>query len=75
LQALVWVLADPERRERLLALTGLTGDALRAGVGDASLLGAVLDYLCGHEPDLLAASDALGVEPAAIAHARERLAA
>jgi hypothetical protein len=74
LSALVWVLADEDRRERLLALTGLTPDALRAGLGDVALLGAVLDFLCAHEPDLIAASDALGVTPETVVSARERLA-
>jgi len=36
-------------------------------------LTAVLDYLCGHEPDLIAAADALGVAPAQLAAAREKL--
>lgn len=68
------MLAEDDRRERLLALTGLTGDALRAGLGDPSLLAAVLDFLCAHEPDLIAASDAIGIQPQAIVTARERLA-
>jgi hypothetical protein len=33
----------------------------------------VLDFLCAHEPDLLAAAEALGLEPAALAAARESL--
>jgi hypothetical protein len=33
----------------------------------------VLDFLCAHEPDLLAAAGALGVSPAELAQARERL--
>jgi len=74
LGALGWVLGDGERAERLLALTGLTPDQLRAGLDDTAVLGAVLDFLFAHEPDLLAAAEALGVEPAALAAARERLA-
>lgn len=74
LAALGWVLADESRAERLLALTGLTPDELRAGLGDAGLLAAVLDFLAGHEADLVAAADALGVEPRDIVAARERLA-
>lgn len=73
LRALVWVLAAEDRAERLLSLTGLTPDALRAGVGDVGLLAAVLDFLCGHEPDLIAAAETLGVAPGEIANARERL--
>lgn len=57
----------------MLALTGLTPDALRDGLGDPAVLGAVLEFLATYEPDLLAAAEALGVEPAALMAARERL--
>jgi len=73
LAALGWVLGDGARAERLLGLTGLTPDELRAGLGDVAVLGAVLDFLCAHEPDLVAAADALGVSPGELASARERL--
>ena len=73
LSALGWVLSDQDRAERLLTLTGLTPDALREGLGDPALLGAVLDFLCAHEADLVAAADALGVAPAELAASRERL--
>lgn len=74
LAALGWVLADQDRAERLLALTGLTPDTLRAGLGDPALLVAVLDFLCAHEADLVAAAEALGVSPGELATARERIA-
>ena len=67
------MLSDQDRADRLLALTGLTPDALRGGLGDPALLGAVLDFLCAHEADLVAAADALGVPPADLAATRERL--
>ena len=73
LGALGWVLGDGPRAERLLSLTGLTSDELRAGLGDPALLGAVLDFLCAHEPDLVAAAQALDVTPAQLAAARESL--
>jgi hypothetical protein len=73
LSALGWVLADEDRAERLLALTGLTPEALREGLGDPAVLGAVLEFLCGHEADLVAAAHELGVEPQALAAAREKL--
>ena len=73
LGALGWVLGDGQRAERLLALTGLTADELRAGLGDPALLGAVLDFLAAHEPDLVAAAEELGVKPAELMAARERL--
>lgn len=74
LAALGWVLSDENRAQRLLALTGLTPDALRAGLGDPAVLGAVLEFLGSHEPDLLAAADALGVEPAELVDAARGLA-
>lgn len=73
LGALGWVLADQGRAERLLALTGLTPEALRGGLGDPGVLGAVLDFLASHEPDLVAAADFLQIEPADLMAARERL--
>lgn len=73
LGALGWVLGDAPRAERLLALTGLTVDDLRSGLGDPAVLGAVLDFLAAHEPDLVAAAEDLGVKPAELMAARERL--
>ena len=73
LGALGWVLSDGDRAERLLSLTGLTPEALRAGIGDPATLGAVLDFLCAHEPDLIAAAAALGAQPQALVSAREEL--
>ena len=75
LSALVWLLGEEDRAQRLLALTGMEPGDLRAGLGDPAVLGAVLEFLCAHEPDLVAAADALGVAPAQLAAARERLAA
>ncbi len=73
LSALGWVLGDPHRAERLLSLTGLTPDALRAGLRDQGVLQAVIEFLCSHEPDLIAAAEAIGVEPAQLAAAKESL--
>lgn len=75
MNALGWVLSDGDRAARFLALTGLTPDDLRASLGEPGTLAAVLEFLCSHEPDLMAAADALGVEPAELAGARERLGA
>jgi hypothetical protein len=74
LQALVWVLSDDRRAERLLALTGLDGDAMRARLSDPALLTAVLDFLAQHEPDLIACATALAVKPDDLINARERMA-
>jgi adenine/guanine phosphoribosyltransferase-like PRPP-binding protein len=73
LAALAWSLADQPRAERLLALTGLTPDDLRARLGDRRLLAAVIGFLETHEPDLIACAEALGVSPAALVEAGRRL--
>ena len=67
------MLGDDDRAARLLALTGLTPDVLRGGLGDPAILAAVIDFLCAHEPDLVAAADAIGVAPQDLAAAAERL--
>ena len=77
LSALGWILGDPARADRLLALTGITPDSLRSALGDPAalpeMLGAVLDFLLGNENDLLAAAVALAVAPEFFATAREQL--
>ena len=63
LGALTWVLSDERRAERLLAVTGLTPEGLRAGVGRRDVLGAVLGFLESYEPDLIACAADMGVRP------------
>ncbi len=67
------MLSDGDRAERFLALTGLTPDDLRAGIGEASVQGAVLDFLANHEADLVNAAFALDMSPAVIIAARKEL--
>jgi 2-hydroxychromene-2-carboxylate isomerase len=73
LAALGWAISDPARAERLLALTGLDPDSLRAGLGDRQLLAAILRFLEAYEPDLLACADEIGATPARLVEARRRL--
>jgi hypothetical protein len=73
LSALGWIIGQPDRAERLLSLTGLSPEALREGLGDPAVLGAVIEFLRAHEPDLIAAAEALGVEPGELASVAERL--
>ena len=44
LNALVWVLAEPDRADRFLALTGLEGDDIRGRITDPALLDGVLAW-------------------------------
>ncbi len=73
LRALVWTLELPDRADRLLAVTGLDPADLRGRVSDPAVLGATLAFLAAHEADLLACADALGVPPATLAAAADRL--
>ncbi|MDB5724008.1 MAG: hypothetical protein JWQ16_762 [Novosphingobium sp.] len=69
------MLSDEERADRLLALTGLTGDDLRERLGERPVLAAVLEYLCAYEPDLIGAAEHLGVGPQVLADAARVLSA
>lgn len=71
LQALAWILSDTTRAHRFLDLTGLTPDGLRATAGEPATHLAVLDFLCAHEPDLVAAAESLGIDPAGLVAARD----
>jgi hypothetical protein len=74
LNALVWVLQEPDRADRFLALTGLNGDDIRGRISDPALLDAVIGFLEAHEPDLIACARALEVAPAVLVSARGGLA-
>ena len=74
LDALAWVLEDGIRAHRFLDLTGLSAGGLRDTVTSPSTHRAILEFLCAHEPDLIAASEALGVTPQELATARDRIA-
>jgi hypothetical protein len=73
LSALAWIMSDDGRARRFLDLTGLTPETLRASLAERETHRAVLEFLCSHEPDLLAASEELMIEPAELAAARQGL--
>jgi Protein of unknown function (DUF3572) len=73
LQALVWALSDDARSDRLMALTGLTPDALRAGIAEPGMQAAILAYLENYEADLIACAADIGASPADLVAARREL--
>jgi hypothetical protein len=73
LSALTATLSDERRARRFLDLTGIGTDDLRRTAGDRHLLSALLAFLEGHEPDLLAVSQQIGVTPEALVGARRTL--
>ena len=73
LDARAWPLDAPLPAERLIGVTGLAPDDLRARLRDPAVLAACLAFLEAHEPDLLACAAATGTTPAALVAARARL--
>lgn len=71
--ALAWSLEDSRRAERLLGLTGLTTNDLRARIHRAEVQAAVLGFLEAHEPDLIECAEAIGVKPVDLVAARAEL--
>ena len=71
--ALGFLAEDTERLERFLALSGLGPHNLRRAAADPSFLSAVLEYLAGDEPLLLAFASRQGWPPADVVRARDVL--
>lgn len=74
LAALVFLTEDADRLGRFLNDTGLSPAELRATAGTPAGLAAVLDHLLADESLLMVFAAGAGIEPAAIAPAREVLA-
>jgi Protein of unknown function (DUF3572) len=70
IQMVGWIVSDPVRADRFLALTGLDGAAIRARITDPSLLDAAFGFLEGHQSDFIACADALGLSPERLAAVR-----
>ncbi len=73
LAALGWIIGEANRAERFLALTGITPDDLRHRITEPSVLDAGLGFLEGHQPDLIACAENLGVSPDRLITARGAL--
>lgn len=73
LLALATALSDERRARRFLDLTGIGTDELRSRAGDTALLAALIRFLEGYEPDLVAVAEAMDVTPAILVAAGRRL--
>ncbi|MBN8830936.1 MAG: DUF3572 domain-containing protein [Sphingomonadales bacterium] len=73
LRLIGWIVSDVARADRMVALTGLSPDDLRTSLGEPAVLVALMDFVINHEPDLVACAEALGVAPANLVAARERI--
>ncbi len=73
LAALAATLDEPRRAQRFLDLTGIGTDELRARAADPALLVSLIAFLEAHEPDLLAVSEAIGLNASQLIGARRAL--
>ena len=73
LSALAATLTDERRARRFLDLTGIGTDELRRRADDPYLLVSLLEILEAHEPDLLAVSEAIGLNAPDLIGARRAL--
>jgi hypothetical protein len=69
-KALLHLAEEPRRLAAFLAETGIGPDELRASVGDAATLVAVLDHVLANESELLAFAATAGIRPEAVMKAR-----
>ena len=73
LLALAATVSDERRALRFLDLTGIGTEELRSRAGDPDLLAALIRYLEGYEPDLIAVAGAIDVKPGDLVAARMQL--
>ena len=73
LQALTVTISDENRAQRLLDLSGLSPDDLRARATQPQVLAAVMSFLEAHEPDLVSVANAIGRKPEELVAARSAL--
>ena len=71
--ALGFLASEPDRLSRFLDICGLGPHNLRAAAADPGFLAAVLDYVAGDEPLLIAFAADQGLPPERIAAARRAM--
>lgn len=71
--ALSFLAAEPERLGAFLAETGVSPESLRTAARHPGFLPAVLDYLIGHETELVTFAAEQGSDPSVIVAARQVL--
>lgn len=74
IQALGFLASDQEELGRFLALTGLEPGQIREAAQEPGFLAGVLEYVCAHQPLLLAFARESGLDPAEIERGLEALA-
>jgi hypothetical protein len=63
LKALTFLVADPNRLSRFMALTGTAPETIRASASMPGFLSGVLEYLCGDQSLLLGLAGLEEIDP------------
>ena len=74
IRALGFLASDPEELGRFLALTGIEPGQIREAAQEPRFLAGVLEYICAHQPLLLAFARESGLHPPEIERGLEALA-
>jgi hypothetical protein len=72
-QGLSFLIEEPERLDRFLALTGLSPETIREVAREPAFLAAVLDHIAQDQSLLTAFAENSGVQPVAVDKARRAL--
>ena len=73
IQALAFIAEDPGKLSRFLGMTGIPHEEVRAAAGEPGFLAGVLEHMLADESLLVAFADSAGIDPTAIARARDAL--
>lgn len=73
LEALAWLVAEPDALARFLAASGVSGAELREAAGSPDLSVALFDFLLANETLLLAFCETNGSDVASLHRARRAL--
>lgn len=73
IQALAFLASDTQELGRFLALTGIEPSEIRAAAQQQGFLAGVLEYICAHEPLLLALVRDGSLKPSEIERALETI--
>jgi uncharacterized protein DUF3572 len=73
IQALAFIADEPERLNLFLSTTGIAPAAIRTAAREPGFLAGVLEHMLADETLLIAFADNAGIDPAAVARARNAL--
>lgn len=73
IQALGFIASDETLLGRFIDLTGIAANEIRQAAGEPGFAAGVLQFICAHEPTLVAFAEASGIAPATVMTAKQAL--